>query len=219
MILLSEVVARAQTPTEPVPFGGSLVAAQPGFPLSLRQVEERTRKSPDARSIVETRETQIYRDAEGRVRLETRPEGTPASPLRIDIVDPVADFSIYLDTTARIAHRLRVPKVSARVAGVIAAVAGPDDEPQMLGRRMIQGITFLGVRITAVPLGAPGTTALLDRWISPELGLIGLIENSSSEWSYSARIENVERKEPDPQLFVIPTDYTIQDEVPPRSKQ
>lgn len=51
------------------------------------------------------------------------------------------------------------------------------------------------------------------------MGLAGLVEGSSSEWSYTARITNVERKEPDPQLFAIPEGYTIVEETPHPAKR
>ncbi len=53
--------------------------------------------------------------------------------------------------------------------------------------------------------------AFEEHWVSNEFGLVGLIEASSRDEHYSARILKVTRMEPDPVLFAIPKNYKIQD--------
>jgi|GEM_PF-4114903 len=122
----------------PIPFGGSLVESRPGFPLSLEQIEERTGKLPDGTSRKETRKSRIYRDSEGRVRLETG-----ENPLIIDIFDPVGGLAIHLDMSSKVAHRMHVTGVGVTVAG--ALLVAPDSNPkiEMAGQRTIEGIAFL----------------------------------------------------------------------------
>jgi hypothetical protein len=209
----------AQLPVNPVPFGGSLVESRPGFPLSLEQVEERTWKSADGIPGKETRATNVYRDSQGRVRLETRGEGPPDSPLRVDVFDPVGGSMVHLDTSGKVAHRLRAPGIGAPMGGGFLGAQDAEPKIEIIGQRTIDGIAFLGVRVTAAPASAPATTAIIERWIMPEMGLTSLIEGSSANWSYSARIGNLERKEPDAQLFVIPEGYTIEEEIPRPAKR
>jgi hypothetical protein len=64
---------------------------------------------------------------------------------------------------------------------------------------------------TPATLVLPYSGAVDERWISKDLGLIGLAKSSGRNGERTARIQNVERKQPDPVLFVIPLDYTIRD--------
>jgi hypothetical protein len=47
--------------------------------------------------------------------------------------------------------------------------------------------------------------------MSTELGLIGSTSSSEPDITESVRILRLERTEPDPSLFVIPSDYSVVD--------
>jgi hypothetical protein len=46
------------------------------------------------------------------------------------------------------------------------------------------------------------------------LKLIGLMVASSPNETYTARIQNVRREEPDSALFMVPADYKVLDHLP-----
>jgi hypothetical protein len=48
-------------------------------------------------------------------------------------------------------------------------------------------------------------------WISQDEGLIGLLVKSSPNRKTTVNVRNVSRTEPDPALFVVPPEYTVED--------
>ena len=104
----------AQTPkgSRPINADNDLAVALAGFPLSLEQVEERTIKLPDGDSRTDVRQSKVYRDAAGRMRIETRfsdPSGKQVSMIRIR--DPISGFEAVL-TPDMVAHRILTPKMN-----------------------------------------------------------------------------------------------------------
>jgi hypothetical protein len=86
-----------------------------------------------------------------------------------------------------------------------------------LGHKLISGYNAVGLRDWHVPL-LPGAEAKLptsfsDMWCSDDLG--ALIQQArvsvspSGPHSSETTLQNIDRREPDPQLFQIPPDYTI----------
>jgi hypothetical protein len=78
-----------------------------------------------------------------------------------------------------------------------------------MGTRTIEGIEFEGMRIVTAAEGEPALTKTVEQWHSAEQKLIGLIVASSPSETYTARIQNVHREEPDSSLFMVPPDYTV----------
>ena len=60
----------------------------------------------------------------------------------------------------------------------------------------------------------PSLMAIDDRWMSKELGLIGLLKHTGPDGASTTRIQHTDRSAPDPALFVIPDDYQIRDLAP-----
>jgi hypothetical protein len=86
-----------------------------------------------------------------------------------------------------------------------------DARTQVVGKRTIQGIEFEGTRIIRTAEGEPGLTDTIEQWYSDELELIGLLTSSGPSETYSARIQSLQRAEPDPALFTTPAEYKIID--------
>ena len=57
----------------------------------------------------------------------------------------------------------------------------------------------------------PAEVGIDDHWISQELGLIAIIQNSSPMRKLTVKIQNLIREEPDPSVFLVPPEYTIRD--------
>jgi hypothetical protein len=208
----------AQTPPHPRP-SDQLVVPLPGAPLSLEQVVEHTFKLPDGKSKTDVRKSKVYRDAAGRMRIErsaTGPSGEPV-PL-IQIYDSVAGFAVFL-TPDFVAHRIvGIPKVEPQPGGRLAFFGSPvpmagNRRTETLERRMIEGIDCEGWRATGTSDDQPPRTTVDERWLSHELGVVTVMEATGlNDERYSARARNVIRGDPDPELFVIPKEYTIKEE-------
>lgn len=86
-----------------------------------------------------------------------------------------------------------------------------------LGTQVIEGFTVTGTRFTRItPAGEMGNekpvTTVHETWFSPELhlSLVTQFDNPMSGVS-TIRLINIQRGEPDPQLFQPPADYTVKE--------
>ena len=186
--------------------------------MSFEQIDEYSRKIEDGSLAAETRKSKIYRDSSGRLRIES---STPATDI-IQLIDPVAGSRVILlsTETEKVGYRLPWPK-SSEVKFTIFSLAGNENagDPsrkwtsttENLGTRTIEGLEFEGVRIVNAAEGEPELTRAVEQWYSADQKLIGLIVSSSPNETYTARIQNVRREEPDSALFAVPTDYRILD--------
>ncbi len=82
-----------------------------------------------------------------------------------------------------------------------------------LGTRDFEGVSAEGTRrITTIPAGAIGNDlpieTVYERWFSKELGMVVYSKNTDPRFGEQTyRLTNIQRAEPDPSLFSIPTEY------------
>jgi hypothetical protein len=130
-------------------------------------------------------------------------------------------------------ERARLDALSSQVKGLAvllngapatAAVrVGPGDgggieEPnvEQLPGRTVAGVLAEGTRrTTTIAAGAIGNerpiTVVSEEWTSPDLKVLVASENSDPRvGKTSYRLENIVRGDPDPSLFQVPPDYTLQ---------
>jgi hypothetical protein len=111
-------------------------------------------------------------------------------------------------------------KTTVATAGPIATFTmapGAQINKEALGTQVIEGVQAEGTRITiTIPAGQIGNERPIvttnERWYSPELQTVVMTKNSdprSGETTY--RLTNLNRNEPDPALFQVPTDYTVKE--------
>ena len=80
----------------------------------------------------------------------------------------------------------------------------------------MEGLLVEGKRGTiTVPAGVQGNDRTMqvatERWFLSELQLVMLTKTSNPEsGEQTSRVTNLERNEPDPALFQVPADYTIE---------
>jgi hypothetical protein len=209
------VVASAQAARPSPPM---MVLPMVGVLLSVESVAESVAK--DAPKEISS--TKYYRDAEGRMRIEMelpQPFGNPF--LMIQIVDPVDGFMVVLETEAKIAHRVKTPKVTAgkgffivSISPLVRVPGTKTTKTEALGKQTIEEIEFEGTRTTTMADEQPSIIAVEERWMSRELGLFGLLKLSGPDGESTSRIQRADRTAPDPKLFVIPDDYRIRDMTP-----
>jgi hypothetical protein len=88
---------------------------------------------------------------------------------------------------------------------------------ELLGQREIEGFTAEGTRVTmTIPIGAIGNehplTTSVERWYSPELKTVLLIERSDPRMGRTTwRLSGIQRTEPSAALFTVPSSFKITD--------
>ncbi len=96
-------------------------------------------------------------------------------------------------------------------------ITAETSKTESLGVKEIEGVKAEGTRATTtVPAGAVGNEQAFDivyeRWYSEELQEIVLSKHTDPRFGVQTyRLVNIKRNEPDRNLFIPPTDYTITD--------
>lgn len=215
----------------PAVFGQS-AGPIPGAPFSADQVTLTTRTQADGKATESRELRRVYRDSAGRLWQDITP-GAGASPdmepVLIMITDPVERVIYALETPTRVAHRivLRKPPGGGEAMGFGYGIpypggqampkGKPDFKSESLGTQTMQGIEVQGSRTTTTwPAEAQGggrdLVSVNEMWISKELGMAVLIKRSDFRWGTAIQqLENIQRKEPDASLFLVPSDYHIED--------
>jgi hypothetical protein len=104
--------------------------------------------------------------------------------------------------------------VRTRGGGVAYGIMAPDTP---LEHKTIEGVAVEGRKTTTViPAGKVGNeqpiTVVSEEWRSPELNLLVLTRHSDPRTGESSyRLQNIIRAEPDPSLFMVPSDYTVRE--------
>jgi hypothetical protein len=184
----------------------------------------------------------VARDTQGRIRTErvsreflrdTGPDaGTKVEEHLITICDPVAKTTTQIDTataTAKILHsRTYAPRPGLAPAPPrsfcsirMMAIHRGNVDVEDLGTQTIEGVEARGERIKMLPPDSSGTAAtftddsVTERWCSEDLSalILTISQNTKTGRKSTVAMHNIERTEPDPQLFQIPPNYTITETV------
>lgn len=202
-----------------LPQGGGMV---PGAPYSAVQEFEESQTLKDGTRIVNRRVSKVYRDFQGRIRLELfMGREVPEEPNIIEILDPVLGVHYTLFVKTRLAKRTPMPKVELEPAQVARpanrpSLLPPTPEREPLGTQMIEGFLTEGVRTThTLPAGALGNdqpmTTVTETWYSDELKPVLLTKRSDPRSDTVNRLTQISRVEPSAALFEVPPDYTIEE--------
>jgi hypothetical protein len=246
-LLISAPAAKAQCNANTIGWGEiGVIAANPFH----AEIVFTTTGAPNLPSpLMDRHPESVARDSQGRVRTErvtrefirdTGPEaGTKVEQHIILICDPVAKTMTQIDTasaTAKIIHS----RPSALRPGLASAPARsfcafrmtrihPDRvDVEDLGDQTIEGVLAHGQRTKALQVDSAGSLRTLsddtvtERWCSDEISALVLTvsENTKTGRKSTVAMRNIERTEPDPQLFRIPADYSITETAegpPPRT--
>lgn len=249
LILLFGIVA-AIVPLEAQPggrdAGAPLQGAQgeyrvvKGKPFSATEERHSLQVLGDGTRIETSQANRLYRDNEGRSRLEEM-NGT------ITIYDPVTKLRWELDPAAKTAHKANtylvydanhgttrtfsggwglpfqvaqnVPAKPAALTGVTA------DTTENLAAQTINGVIAQGFRTTmTIPKGQIGNNrdikVVNERWFSNDLQILVKSVNSDPRFGDSTyQVTKIVQSAPDPALFQIPSDYTVSDQSRPSLKR
>lgn len=212
-------------------------------PFSADATTTVTQVLGDGTRIEQTTNARFYRDRAGRVRREQTILGLGAlgNMQTITIApDPTTGTAFTLDPTTRTARR--VPRIAIPLAanmmyrttattvmvqtrsGVvpIGGAVGSSPPEEVLGARQFEGVRALGRKTTTtIPTGQIGNDRPIEitdeRWESPELRMLVFSRNSDPRTGVvEYRLTNINRHEPPADLFMIPSDYTVnQPSAPP----
>jgi hypothetical protein len=215
---------------------GSLqVRSFAGCPFSAVVEITHTQTLGDGSHIVTKVKALSYRDSAGRIGYQSftvkdtdTDKDASEGPNMIQIYDTVAGF-IYMilpDHSAAWRSKLSglapvVGDLPRHVYATEAAVSsfGPDARVKFvsedLGSRQMQGVPVIGTRtVRTIPAGVEGNdhelTVTSETWYSRELGF-ALLQKTSDPRSKDreVRVTSLQQSEPNPNLFLVPTGYTI----------
>lgn len=217
------------------PFANQVIT---GAPYCAEVTTDRIQTLADGTHITQkTQSTKMCRDSQGRTRRETSPGGAQV----VEIYDSASGFRYLLDPQNRVAHRFAPPAektdgvvsytqtaradspvsnaTPARSATPAQAQANrPEHVTESLGTQVIEGVLVEGTKMTTTfPVGAMGNdrpiVRVTESWHSPDLKITVLSKNSDPRMGeFTMRLQNIDRTEPDPALFRVPTDYQIVEE-------
>ena len=212
-----------------------------GAPYSAQAVTESTQVLADGNRITRKNTASLFRDSEGRTRREQNlsfvgpwPTGGKDSSV-ITINDPVARTSYVLQPNERTAVKSsygepvqpamvmkelkeRVSKLDAEKKALQGNVK-PDVKTESLGSQSFDGVIAEGKRVTeTIPAGAIGNEKPIDTvnetWFSPDLQTVVMSKHSDPRTGDTVyQLTNIQRSEPSPSLFQVPSDYTVREEV------
>jgi hypothetical protein len=227
--LLSSSTVPAQAPSDVWPNGStlradgmeiSLVAENPFSALYRVQL---SRTSDDGSVETMSADTNVARDSDGRVyrerhRLAAAGTDEPSSPTSIFILDPVAHTATTCEVAARRCRvsgyhgpqLLRPPPDGSLDPGVHFVSS------QNLGDDIIEGLRVTGARETVTSRGGwPGCqqeVSMRESWYSPDLGVnLSVTGKGPTEVMEVIRVVDLSRTDPDPALFQMPANFTVED--------
>jgi len=198
-----------------------------GAPYTATAVTESTQVLADGNRIVNKSSGLVARDSEGRIRREgTMGRIGPlqvAGPDMIFINDPVAQTAYVLNPDTKVAHVMKGAGLHRSMREMrqqmrsMHGLGEPGTQGQLkresLGTQQIEGVTAEGTRITrTIPAGAIGNDKPIDitleTWTSPDLDTLVLSKRSDPRFGETVyRLTNIQRAEPDAQLFQVPSDF------------
>lgn len=195
-----------------------------GAPYSAIQTTQIQRVLQNGNQISRTEQAKVYRDSQGRTRVErtiTPPASSGKQPFtEATIVDPVAGYRYLLNSSNMTAIQTPLPaQSSSTTSGTPPARPSPPNGVQVstvnLGAQTINSVTATGTQVTrTIPAGAVGNTqaitAVRTTWISTDLKVPVEIKSSDPRLgSTDMELTSIQEAAPDPSLFTVPSGYTV----------
>jgi len=139
--------------------------------------------------------------------------GVAAQPPVQTPQETLARLKALVDGQNALAHAEEVAQLAEEIR---QAARNPNETVDDLGMAMVNGVQARGTKTTTVvPLGAIGNDrefrSVDERWFSSDLNL--LIKSTTTDPRFGTstyELTNISRQPPDPALFQIPPDYTVQ---------
>jgi hypothetical protein len=184
-----------------------------GAPYSAVQTTVTQQTLADGNQVTRQEQTKVFRDSQGRVRIEhTGGRGEPVTA----IFDPVAGFSHILrsSTMSAISTPMRRRPSTEGFAPRHAQRQG-QAQTEDLGTQVINGLSATGTRTTrTIPAGEIGNQQPIrivrEAWVSTDLKVPVLIKTSDPRFGTTTmQLTDIVRAEPDASLFQVPAGYKM----------
>jgi len=204
-----------------------------GAPYSATATDQFSQSLAGGNTIQRTTTAQVARDSQGRTYTEqTMTDGPWAaeggSKTVVFIFDPVAGYSYVLRPDKKVAMRRPTKKPSSPNSSEDRAArfkdpassghAAPNVIETDLGSKDISGLgPAQGKSIThTIPAGEIGNAQPIvstsEIWYSPDLQIVVSSKRNDPRTGESTyTLSNIQRREPNPSLFQVPSDYKIED--------
>ena len=182
-----------------------------GKPFSATEERRSLQVLQNGTRIENNQTNRLFRDSQGRTRVEEM-NGM------VTIFDPVANFQVQLNPSARTARRVSNYQLTvARWLGAETTPTTPGvtaETTENLNPQVVNGVLSQGVRTTmTIPKGQIGNDreikVITERWFSNDLQM--LIKSTNSDPRFgdtSYQLTGIVEREPDASLFQIPAGYT-----------
>jgi hypothetical protein len=203
---------------------GVFVTPIPNIPMSATVEISSTRILPDGSSEMRKTEAQIARNSRGVIYNEMRrmlPVGFQGKPglMSSHVYDPETRLSTFWEPTSNVARAttLRAQQMAERKTFLVPQQGATDID---LGESSMSGASVRGLRrtriIQAMQGGTVGPIAVVDEyWYSQDLHLVMLERHTDPRTGEQiVAITNVQRKEPDGGIFLVPQGYRVVDLTP-----
>lgn len=185
----------------------------------------------DGNRIHTENQTNVYRDAQGRVRREigfelNTPTTGAAKRSMIIITDPVAEKRYVLNPQNKTAHEMPLHLPTKWQGGPPAPGGEADAKPtkpndanvnrEQLGAKTINGLQAQGTRVTrTIPAGKIGNDkpieVVTERWYSTDLQApLTTTHADPMMGTVTTNLTNINRAAPDASLFQVPSDYKVE---------
>jgi len=198
-----------------------------GAPYSAVETTTETQVLPDGNTIQHTRTSNIFRDSQGRVRVETTehrpgPGGQNTTFTHITVTDPVSRAIREIDPEHKTVHEMVMRGPAAGQGrgqrpqfNRQARPANPNMKDEDLGTQVVNGESAAGHRVThTIPAGTEGNAremqSVRETWMSSDLKVPVMIKTSDPRrGTVVTQLTNINRAEPDSTLFQTPAGYTV----------
>jgi hypothetical protein len=213
-------------PIAPAQTRGVFVTPIPNVPLLAVVNTQSSQIQKDGTTLNRKTLSAIARDGHGRIFNERRPlipASETATPpiLSILIYDPQTRTSTFIDPQNHVAWQStlnRPPSALPPEVGSIPLIGSSQASPYVkeedLGTRRMEGVDVHGTRDTqTIPAEANGgkeITVVDEYWYSEDLRLNMLaIHKDPRTGEQTTTVTQVDRSEPDPAIFEIPSGYKV----------
>ncbi len=202
-----------------------------GVPMSGNLVVTRDTTLADGNRIHTENQTNVYRDAQGRVRREigfelNTPTTGAAKRSMIVITDPVAGKRYVLNPQNKTAHEMPLHLPTKWQGGPPPPDGEAGAKPmkpneanvnrEQLGAKTINGLQAQGTRVTrTIPAGKIGNDkpieVVTERWYSTDLQApLTTTHTDPMMGTVTTNLTNINRAAPDASLFQVPPDYKVE---------
>ncbi len=196
-----------------------------GAPYSATVTNSHSQVLQDGNTVQNSTTGTVARDSQGRtyeqITFNGARFGQTGPTTLVFINDPVAGYAYTLNATTKVAtrHPLRTPPAGPfmRERHSESAQEAANRVASDLGTQTIGGVNATGKSVThIIPANTIGNagpiTTTRETWTSPDLQIPVLSKTTDPRFGQSVySLTNIQRAEPPPSLFEVPSDYTIKD--------